>query len=447
MIKRITDYISDDIWSKKEQEYKSAKVRWAVRQFKVLLFTARGFGEHEILVRSAALTFYTIMSLVPIAALIFGIAKGFGLETHLNEYLYAKFPQYTMVIDQIIEFANALLQRTKGGVIASVGLVVLFWAVIKVFGNVENAFNNIWEVRKSRSFTRKFSDYMTVVFVTPILWIVSNSVLIQVQTEILHWSESILLKILFWFISLLTLWLMFGFIYSVMPNIKVRIKSALVAGIIAGTLFHLFQIGYFYVQTEISSYNAIYGSFAAVPLFLLWLQASWQIVLFGGELSFAYQNITRFEYEKQAGKMSYAYRKRAIVVVMGVIVKHFVKDDGAVSSEKVATEINLPVRIVRDVIFDLEKAGLIVSINSRDEKVNLYVPARDVHGITVQDVIRQVEAVGKDTLGMKESLEFNRVTHILDRLEETLHDSNDNIRIMDLDLEAVKKKSSKEARV
>lgn len=115
MIKKIIQYISYDIWFKKEHEYRSSKVRWAVRQFKVFLFTAQGFAEHSILVKSAALTFYTLMSLVPIAALVFGIAKGFSLETKLNSYLYAEFPQYGAVIDQVIEFANAMLQRTKGG--------------------------------------------------------------------------------------------------------------------------------------------------------------------------------------------------------------------------------------------------------------------------------------------------------------------------------------------
>ena len=120
MIKKIIQYISYDIWFKKEHEYRSSKVRWAVRQFKVFIFTAQGFGQHGILVRSAALTFYTLMSIVPVAALVFGIAKGFGLETRLNEYLYNQFPQYTVVIDQVIAFANAMLLRTKGGLIASV---------------------------------------------------------------------------------------------------------------------------------------------------------------------------------------------------------------------------------------------------------------------------------------------------------------------------------------
>ncbi|MFR5871145.1 MAG: hypothetical protein ACLUEV_05470 [Alistipes sp.] len=135
MIRKIIQYITHDIWVKKEHEYKSRKMRWAVRQFKVFIFTAQGFGQHGILVRSAALTFYTLMSIVPVAALVFGIAKGFGLETRLNEYLYNQFPQYTVVIDQVIAFANAMLLRTQGGLIAGgFGRAVLGRA--EVFRNI-----------------------------------------------------------------------------------------------------------------------------------------------------------------------------------------------------------------------------------------------------------------------------------------------------------------------
>ncbi len=269
------------------------------------------------------------------------------------------------MIDQVIAFANAMLLRTKGGLIASVGLVVLFWAVLKVFGNIESAFNNIWEVRRSRSFARKFSDYTTVIVVTPILWIISSSIGLQIQKHLMHLTSSPVVNVFLGLASLVMIWLMFAFVYLVMPNTKVKLRSAVSAGVIAGTIFQLFQIAYIFIQSRLTSYNAIYGSFAAVPLFLIWLQSSWQIVLFGAELSFAYQNIRKFEFEKIAKEMSYEYRKKALLVVMHQIIAHFLARDGAVSSETVAQDLNLPVRIVRDAVFDLEKAGLIVSTVSK----------------------------------------------------------------------------------
>ena len=448
MIRKIIQYITHDIWVKKEHEYKSRKMRWAVRQFKVFLFTAQGFAEHSILVKSAALTFYTLMSLVPIAALVFGIAKGFSLETKLNSYLYAEFPQYGAVIDQVIEFANAMLQRTRGGLIASVGLVVLFWSVVKVFNNVEKAFNDIWEVRKPRSIARKVSDYIAVVVIVPILWILSSSIRLQAQDQLLHFTPGPAVDFLFGILSLVTLWIMFAFLYKVIPNTKVRPRSALTAGIIAGTIFQIFQIVYVYIQSSLTSYNAIYGSFAAFPLFLIWLQISWQIVLFGGELSFAYQNIKKFEYEKRASEMSYEYRKRALLLVMQQIVRHFLHNEGGISSEAVAQQLNMPVRIVRDVIFDLERAGLIAPILSPDEKTNFYIPARDVHTLSVFDVIHQVattvqskaknipesyrEALWKDPLDIGMSSEYREINTILDNMDRITKNSPYNILLMDI---------------
>lgn len=431
-IKQVIHFITHDIWVKKDYEYKSNKIRWAVRQIKVFIITGQGLGQHSVLVRSAALTFYTLMSIVPIAALMFSIAKGFGLENNLSDYLYEKFPQYTVVINQVLDFADAMLQRTKGGVIASVGLIVLFWSVIKVFGNIESTFNNIWEVRRSRSLARKFSDYTAVVVITPVLWFISSGIGIQVQKHLLYYTSTPVVNMLLGAASTVMIWIMFTLIYLVMPNTKVKVRSALTAGIIAGSIFLLFQVAYLFIQSRLTSYNAIYGSFAAVPLFLIWLQSSWQIVLFGAELSFAYQNIQKFEYEKISRHMSYEYHKRALLVVMQQIVGHFVAKDGAVSSETVAQDLNLPVRVVRDSIFDLEKAGLIASVVSPHEKVHLYVPALDVHTIRVSDVIHRVESVGKDSLDMQQSPEFKRIDAIVKAMNLAASDSPENILLMDI---------------
>ncbi len=434
MIKRIIDFITNDIWQKKESEFGSRKVRWGIRQLKILIFTARGVSEHGLIIRSAALTFYTLMSIVPIAALIFGVVKGFGMETNFNEYLYMQFPQYSTLIDNVIEFANKLLLRTRGGVVASVGFVVLLWSVMKVFGNIESAFNYIWEVRKPRSLARKFSDYITVVFVAPILWIISNSLAIYVRTHLAELSDSGALDVLFSFVSLISMWLLFAFIYYVMPNTRVKIVGALIAGVIAGTVFQIFQVAYVYIQTQVSSYNAIYGSFAALPLFLIWLQSSWQILLFGAELSFAYQNVSRYEQEREAMHMSVDQRRKVMVAAMLTIVRHFMDNRGPVNSEDVASELDLPVRTVRDVVFALEKAGLVVSVRSdADEKVNLYTPARDVHELTVYDVVSAVECSGSSSaININATAEAARVSGVIDRLQQTAFESPENVRLTDL---------------
>ena len=233
----------------------------------------------------------------------------------------------------------------------------------------------------------------------------------------------------------------------VIPNTKVKPRSAMTAGIIAGSIFQLFQIIYVNIQSSLTSYNAIYGSFAAFPLFLIWLQASWQIVLFGGELAFAYQNIKKFEYEKRASEMSYEYRKRALLLVMRQIVFHFLDNKGGISSEQVAQQLNMPVRIVRDVTFDLERAKLIAPSLGKDDKTNFYLPARDVHKLTVFDVIHQVatsrpaaqdripknyQDLWKDPLDIGMNSEYREIDTILKNMDQMAENSPYNVRIMDL---------------
>ena len=433
MIRKIIQYITHDIWVKKEHEYKSRKMRWAVRQFKVFIFTAQGFGQHGILVRSAALTFYTLMSIVPVAALVFGIAKGFGLETRLNEYLYNQFPQYTVVIDQVIAFANAMLLRTKGGLIASVGLVVLFWAVLKVFGNIESAFNNIWEVRRSRSFARKFSDYTTVIVVTPILWIISSSIGLQIQKHLMHLTSSPVVNVFLGLASLVMIWLMFAFVYLVMPNTKVKLRSAVSAGVIAGTIFQLFQIAYIFIQSRLTSYNAIYGSFAAVPLFLIWLQSSWQIVLFGAELSFAYQNIARFGEERESLLISYDQRRKVLLAVMLTVVRNFRDKGGAMPADEIRARLGLPTRIVNDVLFQLVQAGQLIAVRSGDgERETAFTPAHDIASMTVYGVLEAVERSGQTTFDLGQTPELARVDRELEMLKDSARQSQENVRLTEL---------------
>lgn len=430
MVKKIVDFVTHDIWNKNEQDYRSGKARWAVRQAKVLILTAKGFGEHNLVVRSSALTFYTLMSLVPIAALIFAIVKGFGFQTNFNDYLYLNYPQYSSVIDMVLSFADNMLERTKGGLIAAVGFVVLFWALMQVFGNIESAFNYIWEVKRPRSVARKFSDYLTMVFIAPILWVLSNSFSLYVRANLSYLSQHFYIELLYNVASLATLWVMFTFIYFVMPNTKVRLKNAFMAGVVAGTLFAIFQVGYFYIQTQVSSYNAIYGSFAALPLFLIWLQASWQIMLFGAELSFAYQHIGKYEQERQVAGMSRYTHLKVLIATMIVIARHFVNNQGGVTSEVIAEELNQPLRIVRDVLYDLENCNIIVSV--QNDKQNTYLPAKDIHNLTVCDVIAAVECDGTDSLYQDTEGSIERVESILSAMSDDARRSKYNVPLIDL---------------
>ena len=416
-MKKFFSFLSEGIWLKDESEYKNHYVRWAIHQIKIISVTIEGIGKHNIAVQSAALTFYTLISLVPIIALIFAIFKGIGFESYLFDNLYSSFPDHTGLITSVRGFADNLLENAKGGVIAGVGLVVLFWGIMRVFGSAESVFNQIWDVKRSRSLTRKFSDYVTVVIVAPFLWILSNSFSSWVRTNLMGIADKVFIDVLFWAVSLIALWALFTFLYMVMPNTKVRFRSAMTAGIVAGSAFYLFQLIYLWLQSSVMAYNAIYGGFAFLPLFMIWMQVSWQILLFGAELSYAYQNLSKYEQELQALGMSYRERQKVLLATLITIDRHFNRNTGAVTSEQIAGELGLPVRIVKDVIFDLEGAGLVAAAKDNyNERVNRYLPLKNIDQMRISDVINVVETKGEESVIPQDNELLHAIGEVLDKI-------------------------------
>ena len=430
--KNLWTFLTETIFLKDERNYRNGLIRWGVRQYKLLFYTARGLDEHDTLVRSAALTFYTLMSIVPIAALVFAVVKGFGLADGLMQNLYSLFPHNREVVDYLITFADKALAAAQGGVVAFVGIVMLFWAVVRVFGSVEEAFNNIWEVKVSRSFTRQFTDYIAVVMIVPVLWIVANAVGSYAQ-QMLGFDGSWYFTLLSHLASMVIIWIMFTILYIIIPNTKVKFRSALMAGIVAGTLFLLFQWGYLYIQRWMTSYNAIYGSFAALPLLLIWLQTSWQILLFGGELSFAYQNIARFGEERESLLISYDQRRKILLAVMLTVVRHFRGQGGATPADEIRAQLDLPTRIVNDILYQLVQAGQLIAVPSGDgEREVAFAPAHDPQSMTVYGILEAVEKSGQTTVDLTQSDELTRIDQELETLKETARKSQDNVRLVDL---------------
>lgn len=430
----IITFFTDTVFRKGAGEYRNPVARWAVRQYKLLFYTVQGLSSHGTMVRSAALTFYTLMSLVPVVALVFAVVKGFGLAEGLEQNLYEVLPQSPEVIDYVVGFAQKALARTQGGWVALVGVLMLFWAVIKVFGSIEDAFNNIWEVRSTRSAARKYGDYIAVVVVAPILWVISSS-MGNYAAEILGVAGSPALEVLSRAGSLVVAWVMFTFIYVVLPSTKVRFTAALTAGVVAGTAFVLFQWGYVYLQRWMTSYNAIYGSFAALPLFLLWMQISWEILLLGGELSFAYQNVARFDEERESLLVSYDCRRKLMVGVMVLVSRAFRDGRGAVSFSEIRDRLDVPTRIMNNILYTLVQARMLSEIRTEGTDYDLeYAPARDISTLRVYDILSAVDShgFGRDTIDMRSNRELRRCAEVVERLKDVTRASTENVLLTEL---------------
>ena len=404
------------------------------RPAKLLLYMLQGLSTHATMVRSAALTYYTLVSIVPVVALVFAVVKGFGLADGLVQNLYSVFPQIPEVVDYLVEFSQKALARTQGGLVALFSLVALFWSVWSVFGSIEDAFNNIWEVKNTRSWSRKISDYITVIVFAPILWVGASAVSVYLQ-QLLGWADNVWLNALSKLISMAIAWFMFSLIYVVLPNTKVNLSAAIKSGFIAGTVFMLFQWGYVFVQTWMTSYNAIYGSFAALPLFLLWMLISWSILLLGGELSFTFQNEKRFDEERESLLVSYDCRRKLMIGVMVIVSRTFRDGKGAMAVDDIRHELGIPKRILSSILSALVEAGMLHEIHVGGHEFELsYAPARDISTLKVYDVLLAVDAhgEGRDSIDVSEPAELYRAAQVVEELKSETLDSKANCLIVDL---------------
>ena len=406
---------------------------WTVRPLKLVIYTLEGLTAHGTMDMSASLTFYTLISLVPVLALVFAVVTSFGLAESLVNNLYSLLPQMPEVVDYIVDFANKALARTRGGVMATVSLVTLFWAVIRMFESIEANFNKIWEVKSTRNLVRKYSDYITVVIIAPLLWIVATSVGSYAR-ELLGLDDTLLMHIGSKALSLLFVWAMFALIYLVIPNTKVRLHSALLAGVMAGTCFYLFQSLYVYLIKWMTSYSAIYGSFAALPLFMLWMQNSWSILLIGCELSFAIQNEKRFDEEHTLPALSLDVSRKLMLSITAFVARAFYSGRGAVPIITIREELGLPTRIARKLVAQLVAAGVLNEVRCDEEEYDVaYAPARYVATLRVCDVLEAIDDyVNGETEELCTTALSQRAAAAVDALKGVSNQSEKNRLIIEL---------------
>lgn len=438
-IQEITAFIKTDLWKiklKEEPKNRSMLLRW----LRIIVLAVRGFVDDKGQLRASALTFYSMLSLVPIVAMIFGVAKGFGFDKKLEEQLLTGSDGESEVLIAVIGYANSMLANTKGGLIAGIGVVVLFWAVMKVLGNIESSFNAIWEIKRPRELMRKFTDYLSIMLVAPILIILSGTVSVFLASQITSITESIailgffspLIGLLVKLIPFSMVWLLLGFIYMVMPNTKVDLSSAIFAGIVAGTIFQGWEFLYINLQMGAAKANAVYGSFAALPLFLSWLQVSWIIVLFGAELSFAKQNVDRYEMETDASELSFSHRRLLTLSIAHLIVKRFMSAKEAFSAIEISDELEIPIRVVRQILFDLQENHIISEIRTEEAKTVQYQPAMAVNLISVKHIVDAMEDRGIAELPAASTKDLKAIKEVMKHYRGEFEASQANLLLKDI---------------
>jgi len=443
MLRRVTgklgSFFSTDIWRIRAKELSRSK-SYLLRLLRVVVLSFRGFLRDDCFLRASALTFYSVLSIVPVLATVFGIAKGLGLENKLQQELLLQFRGQEEAVNAMFGFARGLLDRTRGGAMAGVGLAVLFYAVLKLLSHIESSFNHIWGIRRARPLRRRIVDFTAMMFICPFLLVVSGAVTVIVTEQarfvinrisFLGPISGVILLVL-GLLPYCAVWVLFAFLYIFVPNTRVNLGSGILAGILAGTIYQLLQRLYIFTQVGVARYSAIYGSFAALPLFMVWLQISWLIMLFGAEFAFAHQNVETYEFEPDCLTVSSAFKRLLALRIANLLCKNFASGRGPLGSAEIAHELDMPVRLANRILYELAACGVLCEVAADDAEQVAYQPGRDINVLTVKYVIEALERAGSDAVPVARSEELKKLSECLRAFEEAVEQSSGNVLLKDI---------------
>lgn len=429
-------FLTYDIWRITEDEVTKTKFS-TYNIIKTIFLCINRFTKDRLVNKASALTYSTLLAIVPILAILFAIARGFGFSNLMESQIRKGFGGNIETSDTLLSFVDSYLSQTKSGIFIGVGLVMLLWTVINLVSNIEITFNRIWGIKKARSMYRKITDYFSMFLLMPILIVISGGLSIFMSTILKQMVDFVLLapivKFLIQLIPFVLTWFMFTGLYIFMPNTKVQFKHAFISGVLAGTAYQAFQFLYINSQLWVSRYNAIYGSFAALPMFLLWLQISWTICLFGAQLTYAGQNLKYFSFDKDTRNISRRYRDFISILIMSLIVKRFCKNEPPYNAEQISEKHLIPIRLTKQILDQLQEIDLIHEVTT-DQKSEIiaYQPSMDVNQLNVAIILDRLDTYGSENFKIDKDEEFNDEWKVLTDSREEYYKKAGKVLLKDL---------------
>ncbi|MEA2013016.1 MAG: YihY/virulence factor BrkB family protein [Verrucomicrobiota bacterium] len=387
---RCKKFISKDLWVKDFSELSKFQT-FCHHVIRMFVIAVKGAIRDKLPLHASSLSFISILSLIPVLALSFSVSKGLGVQAKLMKVIEGRTFDLPAGVADMLKTIFEYASKTDFSAMGSVGLIFLFVTVLKVMGSIEQTFNTVWAVKSPRTIMRKFSDYVSILFVVPILLLASTGINATLSSEKITSILQEKLGAFFWIYQqmlsltgLLSLIIAFSFLYMFMPNTKVKLSSAYIGGLFGALLWLLTQNLYIRFQIGVSNANAIYGTFASVPLFLAWTYMSWLIVLVGAEIAFSFQNRLIYTDKSIEDNFSYAMRWEVATIVLYDICKHFHDGTDGWLLEDFHMNIHFPNRLVSMVVNKLKEAGLICEVSETEHQK--YIPARDLDHLTLADV-------------------------------------------------------------
>lgn len=394
------EFIHTDLWRTTRGDISSRWKRAGYSVMRTIIVSARGFISKRLNFRAHSLTYCLMFAIVPILAMIFAVGRGFGFTSVMEDILNRSFIGDMDLTTTVMDIVQRYLDMTKGGLFLGIGMLILLWAVYMFFRNIEISFNEIWDVKKSRAIGRQIVNYVSILFLIPLLIIVTSGLSIWITTatssipqfQALHAYHHHVAKIL----SYLFVWLVFTWLYKAVPNTHVSLKAAAIPAVIMGTLFQLLQALSVYIIVLMSRVSIIYGAFAIIPLLMMWLQWSCLLLLIGAEMSYAIQNKEEFEYEQDLNTMSRRYKDYVMLYLLSVIVHRFEADQTPLTAREIAHQEHLPIRLVSSLLSRLEQTHIVREVYVENKEERTYQPAMDPKLITVNMVFDRIDCQGSE---------------------------------------------------
>ena len=392
-LERAQKFFGARIWSASLDEVRRGRAL-LYRGSRILYSTVLGFREKDLTFRAAALTYYSVLSIVPFLAFAFSVLKGFGgyqklLEGTVRPYLRATFsgaPSLLAGFEQVLVF----VERTTTVGLNVVSVIFLVYTSVSMLSTIETALNDIWGAKSARPFLRQVTDYTTLLVVTPLLVAAAITFGTAAQSSgvVTFLRDNMALGLVIdFFLSLTSL--VFGCVamfalYVIMPNVKTKVSSALFGGIIGGLMWQAALLAHVKFQMGVANYNALYSGFGAVPIFLVWLYISWTIVLLGAQLAASHQYEQTMRQAVRARHVDQELRETLAVAIAAEVTKRFLEGCPPRTQASLAESLEVPPPTVEDVLNLLVRSGVLIrAVCGHDIG---YLPARDVDDLRVADV-------------------------------------------------------------
>lgn len=399
-IQRIREFIQYDLWRQSHIGIHAPKKRFLYRLLQTLILVGRGFKDQVLVVRANSLSFSLLFAFIPMMALIYAVARGFGFEEVFTEQLTGSFLAEANIAPVLLEWVERYLATARDGLFLGIGLVVLIWAVYAFFNMLENSFNSIWNVKKTRSFGRRMTNYVMTLLLVPVLVVVTSGISIflnstEVLSSVLQAVEP-LRRFMLRFIPFVATSAVFTWIFMAIPSTKVKFSSAIIPGVLMGFLYQVVQALSMYLVVLFTRMSIVYGAFSAIPLVLIWLNITCWLLLIGAELAFAIQNNDLFAYERDIETMSRRYKDYVMLYLLSVIVRRFEHGETPQTAHEMAMQNQLPIRLVNQLLARLEDTNIVRRVYVEQEEYEAFVPAMDIRLITVEMVIGKISAQGTE---------------------------------------------------